>query len=132
MALKNRPGKSNLDPETASKEIDAILAASPKEHRVALQKIREAIRKTVPDAVEGISYSIPAFRYKGKPLAGYASLKNHCSYFPMSGKLTTKFKKELKDFKTSKGGIQFQPDHPLPVDLIKKLLQARIKEIENA
>ncbi len=132
MALKNRPGKSNLDPETARKEIDAILAASPKEHRVALQEIRETIRKTVPDAVEGISYSIPAFRYKGKPLAGYASLKNHCSYFPMSGKLTTKFKKELSDFKTSKGGIQFQPDHPIPPSLLKKLLQARIKEIEKA
>jgi uncharacterized protein YdhG (YjbR/CyaY superfamily) len=132
MARKNRPGKSDPDPEKASKEIDAILAASPKEHRAALQKIRETIREIVPDAVEGISYSIPAFRYKGKPLAGYASLKDHCSYFPMSGKLTAKFKKELKDFKTSKGGIQFQPEHPIPSSLLKKLLLERIKEIEGA
>lgn len=117
---------------SAKKKVDAILAAAPKEHRAALQKVRETVLAAIPDAVEAISYGLPAFKYRNKPLAGYASYKDHCSFFPMSGRLTTKFKKELEGFRTSKGGIHFQADHPLPVALIKKLLQARIKEIAEA
>jgi uncharacterized protein YdhG (YjbR/CyaY superfamily) len=90
------------------------------------------VRKIVPEAVEAISYGLPAFKYKGKPLAGYASKKDHCSFFPMSGDIVGKMKNELGGFNTSKGGVQFQADHPLSDSLIKKLLQARIKEIENS
>ncbi len=127
-----KSGKTSSMEEAAVKEVNAILAAAPKEHRSTLQRIRKIVQAVVPDAVEAISYGLPAFRYNGKPLAGYASYKDHCSYFPMSGKLTTRFEKELKGFQTSKGGIQFQPDHPLSDSLLKKLLQARIKEIEKA
>ena len=129
---RNRPGKSNLDPDAATKEINAILKASPEEHRSALQQIRETIRESVPDAVEGISYSIPAFRYKGKPLAGYASLKAHCSFFPMSGSIVGSMKKELKNFKTSQGAVQFHPDHPIPIPILKKMILARKEEFDNA
>lgn len=104
---------------------------APKEHRAALQRIREAVPTIVPEAVEAISYGVPAFRYKGKPLAGYASQKKHCSYFPMSGSILGTMKKELKDFKTSKGGVQFQPDQPIPLPVLKKLILARKAEIDK-
>lgn len=126
-----RPVSSNPDPESASREINAILATAPKDHRAALQRIRKFVKKAVPDAVEAISYGLPAFRYKGKPLAGYASYKAHCSFFPMSGSLTGKFAKELKDFKTSKGGVQFQPEQPIPDTILKKLILARKAEIDK-
>jgi uncharacterized protein YdhG (YjbR/CyaY superfamily) len=124
--------KTKIDEASAKKQIDAILAVAPKEHRAALKNIRAIVRKAVPEAVEAISYGLPAFKYKGKPLAGYASKKDHCSFFPMSGEIVGKMKNELRGFITSKGGVQFQPDHPLSDSLIKKLLQARIKEIEKA
>src|SRR3990172_442670 len=124
--------KTISDEASVRKQIDAILAAAPKEHRAALKSIRARVRKIVPEAVEAISYGLPAFKYKGKPLAGYASKKDHCSFFPMSGDIVGKMKNELGGFTTSKGGVQFQPDHPLSDSLIKKLLQARIKEIENS
>jgi uncharacterized protein YdhG (YjbR/CyaY superfamily) len=124
--------KTISDEVSVRKQIDAILAAAPKEHRAALKSIRTKVRKVVPEAVEAISYGMPAFKYKGKPLAGYASKKDHCSFFPMSGDIVGKMKNELGGFTTSKGGVQFQPDHPLSDSLIKKLLQARIKEIENS
>lgn len=127
-----RPTKPSLADDSNTKRVDAILAAAPKEHRAALEKIRETVQAVVPDAVEAISYGLPAFKYKNKPLAGYASYKDHCSYFPMSGNVTAKFEKELKGFQASKGGIHFQPDHPLPATLLKKLLRARIKDIEKA
>jgi len=119
-------------PTAGTKEVNAILAAAPKEHRAAIQRIREAVQATIPEAEEAISYGLPAFKYKGQPLAGYASYKDHCSYFPMSGKLTTKFKKEFKDFRTSKGGIHFQPDRPIPSAVLKKLILARKAEIDKA
>jgi uncharacterized protein YdhG (YjbR/CyaY superfamily) len=123
--------KTISDEVSVRKQIDAILAAAPKEHRAALKSLRAKVRKVVPEAVEAISYGMPAFKYKGKPLAGYASKKDHCSFFPMSGDIVGKLKKELGGFNTTKGGVQFQPDHPLSDSLIKKLLQARIKEIEK-
>lgn len=123
-----KPGSS----ETATKEINAILATAPNEHRAALQRIREIVQATVPEAVEAISYGLPAFRYKEKPLGGYASQKSHCSYFPMSGSIVGTMKKELKDFKTSKGGVQFQPDQSIPISILKKLILARKAEIDSA
>jgi len=119
-------------PKSATKEVNAILAASPKEHRAALQRIRETVQATVPEAEEAISYGLAAFRYKGKPLAGYASQKNHCSFFPMSGSIVGTMKKELKGFKTSKGGVQFLPDQPIPSAVLKKLILVRRAEIDNA
>jgi len=126
-----RPAKPGANTEPATKEINAILAAAPKEHRAALQRIRETVQGTVPEAVEAISYGVPAFRYKGKPLAGYASQKGHCSYFPMSGSIVGTMKKELKDFKTSKGGVQFQPDKPISTAVLKMLILARKADIDK-
>jgi uncharacterized protein YdhG (YjbR/CyaY superfamily) len=126
-----RPAKPSANSEPATKEVNAMLAAAPKEHRAALQRIRETVMATVPDSVEAISYGVPAFRYKGKPLAGYASQKDHCSYFPMSGSIVGTMKKELKDFKTTKGGVQFQPEQPIPTAVLKKLILARKADIDK-
>jgi len=127
-----KPAKPKAVPESSTKEVSAVLTAAPKEHHAALQLIREMVQTTVPEAVEAISYGMPAFKYKGKPLAGYASKKDHCSFFPMSGDIVGKLKNELKGFKTSKGGVQFQPDQPIPIPVLKKLILARKAEIDNA
>ena len=111
--------------------MDAYLASVPKAHRPALDKLRSTIRAMVPGAAEAISYGLPAFKYKGKPLAGYASYKDHCSYFPMSGRVISGLRDELKAYETTKGAIHFQAEKPLPVNLVKKLLNARIQEIDK-
>jgi uncharacterized protein YdhG (YjbR/CyaY superfamily) len=86
------------------------------------------IRSVVPaEATEGISYGIPTFKYKGS-LVAFAAFKNHCSLFPMSGSVIEAFKKELKDFQTSKGTLRFPVDKPLPAALVKKLVRARIAQ----
>ena len=129
--LARLKAKESEGKNAATSKVNAILAAAPIEHRVALQRNRETIRTMVPEAVEAISYGLPAFKYKGKPLAGYGSFKDHCTYFPMSGDTTTKLKKELKAYKTSKGGIHFHSENPLPASLVKKLVMARMNEIEK-
>jgi uncharacterized protein YdhG (YjbR/CyaY superfamily) len=81
------------------------------------------------ETTEVISYRIPAFKHKGI-LVWYAAFSDHCSLFPTASVIKT-FQDELKDFRVSKGTIHFSLDKPLPIALLKKILKARIREIEN-
>jgi uncharacterized protein YdhG (YjbR/CyaY superfamily) len=111
-------------------DVEAYLAACPEPHRSTLEKMRATIRAAAPkEATEVISYGMPAFHYKGG-LVGYAAFKEHCSFFPMSGRLVEEFAGELKAYKTSKGTIQFPVDKPLPAALVKKMVKARIAQNE--
>src|SRR5438094_7272538 len=112
------------------KNIDEYLAGVPEPARSTLNKIRAAIRSAVPaEATETISYGIPAFKYKGV-LVWFAAFSNHCSLFPTASVIEA-FKNELKGFSTSKGTIQFPTDKPLPTALVKKLVRARVSQIES-
>jgi uncharacterized protein YdhG (YjbR/CyaY superfamily) len=112
-------------------DIESYLATVNPAHRKALQTLRKTIQKAAPDAVEGVSYNLPAFRLLGKPLVAFSAFTNHCSFFPMSAKLIDEFQYELKDFKTSKGTIRFTADKPIPAALVTKIVQARVAEIQN-
>lgn len=113
-----------------SEAVDQYLAQLPEDQRAALEKLRQTIKKLVPEVEEFISYKMPAYRYHGM-LCGFAAFKKHCSYFPWDSKTVEDFKTELKDFKTSAGTIQFTPEKPIPDALLKKILQARVKANTN-
>jgi uncharacterized protein YdhG (YjbR/CyaY superfamily) len=114
----------------ASKNVDEYLAGVPEPARSTLKKIRAAIRSAVPpEATETISYRMPAFKYKGV-LVWFAAFSNHCSLFPTAAVIEA-FKKELKGFTISKGTIQFPTDQPLPTALVKKMVKARVAQIES-
>jgi uncharacterized protein YdhG (YjbR/CyaY superfamily) len=113
------------------KSIDEYMADVPEPARSTLSRIRAVIRAAAPaDAVETISYGIPTFKYKG-PLIGFAAFSKHCSLFPMSAAVIESFKKELRDFETSKGTIRFPVDKPPPDALLKKLVKARVAQNEH-
>jgi len=99
------------------------------EQRAALEKIRKAIKEAAPTAEEVISYGMPGYKWKGI-LVYFGGFKNHCSFFPAGYSVIKKFSKELQEYKTSKGTIQFPLDQPVPVALIKDMVQERIKENE--
>lgn len=114
----------------SSQDVDKYLAGIAEPARSTLNKIRAVIRATVPaEATEGISYGMPAFRYKGT-LVGYAGFPNHCGFYPMNPAVIDAFKEELKGFETSKGTIRFPIDKPLSAALVKKIVKARIAENE--
>lgn len=113
-----------------SEAVDQYLAQLPEDQRAALEKLRQTIKKLVPEVEEFISYKMPAYRYNGM-LCGFAAFKKHCSYFPWDSKTVEDFKTELKDFKTSAGTIQFTPEKPIPDTLLKKILKARVKANTN-
>ncbi len=115
----------------AAKDIDEYLAGVPEPARSTLRKVRAAIRSVVPrEAVEAISYGMPAFRYRGA-LVAFAAFSDHCSFFPMSVSIMEQFGQELKAYSTSKGTIRFPVDKPLPSPLIKSLVRARIAQNEE-
>jgi uncharacterized protein YdhG (YjbR/CyaY superfamily) len=110
--------------------VEAYLAKVPEPARATLEKVRAAIRAAVPKgAEECISYGMPAFRYKGA-LVGYAAFKQHCSFFPMSGRVLDDFADEVKSYRTAKGTLQFPQDKPLPATLVKKMVKARVVQNE--
>jgi uncharacterized protein YdhG (YjbR/CyaY superfamily) len=127
---KSRNRKSAAKNRGAAKNIDEYIARVPQPARSTLKKMRAAIRSAVPpDAVEIISYGIPAFKHK-RVLVWFAAFSNHCSLFPTAA-IIEKFHSELKGFPTSKGTIHFPTDKPLPTALIKKLVKARIAQTES-
>ncbi len=109
------------------KTIDQYIKSFPKDVQLSLKKIREIIRKTAPDAVESISYGMPAFKINSKPLVYFAAYEKHIGFYPTpSG--TAKFKKELSPYKSGKGSAQFPIDEPPPLGLIQKIVEFRVKE----
>jgi len=113
-----------------SKTIDEYLRLLSEDKRAALEKIRKTIRAAAPKAEECISYGIPAYRQNGKLLVGFGAAANHCSFFPMNASTVKKFRDELKQYDTSKGTIRFPTNEPLPASLVRKLVKARIAEIQ--
>ena len=94
--------------------------------RKKLDQLRKAIRSAAPKSEEEISYNMPAFR-QNKVLVYYAASKNHIGFYPTPKPILT-FKNELKDFKTSKGAIQFPLDKKIPLSLVKKIVKFRVLE----
>jgi uncharacterized protein YdhG (YjbR/CyaY superfamily) len=126
---KSTPRRSMSKGNSAPKTIDEYLAAVPEPARTTLTRVRAAIRSAAPpETTETISYRIPAFKYKGV-LLWFAAFANHCSLFPTAAVIET-FKDELKPYTTSKGTIQFPTNKPLPAALIKKLVQARVAQLD--
>ncbi len=111
--------------------VDDYIARVPQPTRALMNKMRAAIRSVVPgEATEVISYRIPAFRSNKGVLVWYAAFSDHLSLFPTAS-LIVAFKKELKAFSTSKGTIHFSTERPLPITLIKRIVKARVAQLER-
>jgi uncharacterized protein YdhG (YjbR/CyaY superfamily) len=110
--------------------VEEFVAAVPDEARRTLEKLRRTIRAAAPEATEAISYGVPAFKHKGRPLVGYGAAKGHCALYVMSPKVMEAHAADLEGYDTSKGTIRFPAGEPLPAALVKKLVKARIAENE--
>lgn len=111
--------------------IDEYLAGLSGETRRALERLRRAIRRIIPDAEECISYAMPAFRVGGRVVAGFAARANGGSYYPFSGTTLQTLAGELAGYDRTKSALHFTAARPLPVALVRRLLAARIAEIRR-
>lgn len=110
--------------------IDEYHALQPAAFQGMLNELRLVIKEAAPEATETISYGMPAFKLK-KDLVYYALNKKHIGFYPTPSPIEY-FKKELEPYKTSKGAIQFPIDNPLPLALIKKIVQFRVDEVKKS
>jgi uncharacterized protein YdhG (YjbR/CyaY superfamily) len=113
------------------KDVEHYIAQLPAAIQERLEKLRQTIKAAAPDAVEVISYSMPAYKLNGM-LLYFAAHKNHIGLYPMAAGIEA-FKNELKKYETSKGTVQFPHDKSVPFGLIKKIVKFRVKQnIEKA
>jgi uncharacterized protein YdhG (YjbR/CyaY superfamily) len=106
--------------------IDEYIAAFPEPIQTILSELRAVIQAAAPEAIEKISYQMPTFDLKGN-LVHFAAFKNHIGFYPTPGGIEA-FKDELAVYQGAKGSIRFPIDQPLPFDLIRKIVQARVAE----
>ena len=108
------------------RSIDEYIRLFPSDVQELLKQIRQTIKDAAPDATEKISYQMPTFYLNGN-LVHFAAYKNHIGFYPASSGIAA-FPNEIKAYKSAKGSVQFPIDQPMPLDLIKRIVEFRVKE----
>ncbi|MCU0851930.1 MAG: DUF1801 domain-containing protein [Thermoplasmata archaeon] len=112
-----------------ARTVDEYISKAPERFQSSLQHLRRAIRSAAPEAQEIIAWRMPCYRQNGM-LVFFAAFKSHMSFFPASKTIVPKFKNRLKGYEISGTTIHFTPEKPLPPDLVKQIVKARVKENE--
>jgi len=115
------------DRSTAT-SIDEYIAEFPAATQDVLRRMRTLIRASAPDAVETISYAIPTFDLNGRHLVHFAGYDRHVGFYPTASGIAA-FKDELTGYKSAKGSVQFPLGQPLPVELIRRIVEFRVAEV---
>lgn len=115
---------------TSDPRVDAYLAGLPAEQREQLEALRARVAELVPDAVETISYAIPAFKVGGGFLLWYAGWKRHCSVYPINATVLRTYEVALRGYGRTKGALHFSAAQPLPEGLLEDLVRERLARLE--
>lgn len=113
----------------SAEDVDKYLQALEEPKRSTLEALRNSILEVVPGAEQVISYRVPAFRVRGKTVAGFAAFKDHLSYLPFSGSVLPQLGDELKGYTMTKSALHFSVDRPLSRTLVKKLIAVRLEDV---
>ncbi len=114
----------------SSKNVDQYIKDCQENVQIILQNIRDIIKKIAPDAVESISYGMPAYKINGQPLVYFAAFPNHIGFYatPVTHEA---FADELGKYKTGKGSVQFPLNQSIPYDLISKLTKYKLDKLTS-
>jgi uncharacterized protein YdhG (YjbR/CyaY superfamily) len=115
-----------MNSDKIPRTIDEYIEAFPENVQEKLMELRETIKKTAPAASEKISYRMPSYTYKGM-LLYFGAHKNHIGFYPFTTAIEA-FRQELSEYNCSKGTVQFPIDKPLPLEIIKRMVDFRVKE----
>lgn len=117
---------------TSPTTVDEYLAALPDGPRAVLEELRATIRAAAPEATETISYQMPTFMHRGRLLVSFAAFKHHYSLFPASAIVREALGAPLAPYITGKDTIRFPVDRPIPLDLVARVVAARLDEVGGA
>jgi uncharacterized protein YdhG (YjbR/CyaY superfamily) len=107
--------------------VDDYIKSFPENVQKMLEQVRKAIKSSAPDAIEGFSYMMPAYKLNGKPLVYFAGYKNHIGFYATPTGHSS-FAEELSKYKQGKGSVQFPLDEPVPLALIRQIVKFRVLE----
>jgi uncharacterized protein YdhG (YjbR/CyaY superfamily) len=123
---KGAPMKTAGAPGT----IDEYIAGFPRAMQIVLKRVRAAIREALPGADESISYRIPTYKLRGRPVIYFAGFKEHYSVYPFTATLVEAFRNEVGRYEVNnKGTIRFAYSDPVPARLIGRIAKFRAKEL---
>lgn len=108
--------------------IDEYLANVDEEKRAALQQLREQLHELLPNASEAISYQVPTIKVNGKGLVAFSAAKKHCSLHVMSPRVAAQVAEKLDGFSKTKASIHFTREQPIPLDVLREIVAARLQE----
>jgi uncharacterized protein YdhG (YjbR/CyaY superfamily) len=114
--------------------VDELLAGLDDADRPSVERIYAIAREEAPDAEQGLGYGMPALVYRGKPLVSVMRAKKHIGVYPFSPEAVSAVAGALEGHPgvgLDKGTIRYQPDHPLPDDVVRALVSARKEQIEG-
>jgi uncharacterized protein YdhG (YjbR/CyaY superfamily) len=111
--------------QSVPKSVDEYIAAQPEAMGPKLEQVRAAIRRAVPEAVEGIGYGMPGYKLHGKPMLYFGGFKEHYSLFAASGTFFATLEDELRGYELRKGTVHFPLTEPVPVKLIARISKLR-------
>jgi uncharacterized protein YdhG (YjbR/CyaY superfamily) len=114
--------------QVSAEEVDDYLQGLEEPKRTTLRALRATILEVVPDADEVISYGVPAFRGRGRTVAGFAAFRSHLSYLPFSGSVLPQLAAELEGYTMTKSALHFPVDRPLSKTLVLRLIAVRLEE----
>lgn len=106
--------------------IDEYISNFPEDVQKILEKIRQTIKKTAPEATEAIAYGLPTFKQNGN-VVHFGAYKNHIGFYPAPMGIE-KFKKETAPYEAGKGTLQFELDKPIPYELITRIVKFRVEQ----
>jgi uncharacterized protein YdhG (YjbR/CyaY superfamily) len=110
--------------------IDEYLQLIAEDHRELLGAVRDQINRQVPGVEETISYNMPTFKLRGKPLIHLAAWKKHCSFYPITDAVLGAYSEELAGFKHTKGSLHFTTKKPIPPAVLEAMIQERVADHE--
>lgn len=117
---------------SASSSIDEYLTTFPPETKKVLKELRALIRAAAPGVSERISYGMPTFDLNGRHLVYFAGWKNHIGMYPATAGIVAALGEELDTYRNGKGSLQFPLDQALPIELIHRILRARVDEVAGS
>lgn len=126
-----KKSKPNPPKSTSIQPVDTYIASlSPGPNRLQLSRLHNLINTLVPSLEQGTSYNLACYLYRSKPLAAIVVNKNYISWYPYSGGVINRIP-ELRDYKQTKGALQFTAVNPLSDEMVEQLVRVKQREIDE-
>jgi uncharacterized protein YdhG (YjbR/CyaY superfamily) len=110
--------------------VERYIKEFPTEIQEILNQLRALVKSVAPQAIESISYGMPAYKYNKKPLVYFAAYEKHIGLYATPSAHEA-FSKELSSYKQGKGSVQFPLSKDIPFPLIEKMIQFKLQELDQ-